>query len=225
MGIRRVKTRNMLLLGLCSLCALSLFGVGFASWNIIANEQKDGTGQIKTDADGEFVKSMGDYMAIENTENPVLGRYFFEPNSGTETAETSILSYKFTFTGSKQPSFLNGGSWFDLRCTFGVYDNEKASYLPLFYETRDLSKGHYASLSGVALSSPGISCGSPSFDDKGEYAYFTLRFKIDAHATQEPVLTFTLSNDLVLGVNSNLLSHPLANLRYRLRFSFGGSGQ
>ena len=86
MGIRRVKTRNMLLLGLCSLCAISLFGVGFASWNIIANEQKDGTGQIKTDADGEFVKSMGDYMAIENTENPVLGLYFFEPNSGTETA-------------------------------------------------------------------------------------------------------------------------------------------
>lgn len=229
MALGKVKTRNALLAGLCALCALSLFGVGFASWNIISNETKDGSGQIKTDADAEFVKSMGDYIAIENTANPVLGRYFFEPDSGTQTTETSTLSFRFDLNPGKMPSFLSGSAWFDLRCTFGVYDNEKSAYIPLLYNptSRDLSTGKYAMLPSEGVAWNGRGKDAPSYDDSGEFAYFGLSFATDAgSSTYSYTLSLTLNNDLVLGVNNSLLNgHSIENLRYRLRFSFGGSGQ
>ncbi|MCI5939781.1 hypothetical protein MRZ76_00130 [bacterium] len=220
MAPRKIKTRTALMTGLLGLCCLSLFGIGFSVWNIVNDDPMPGSGEIKADADGEFITSINDCIEINCTSNPVLGRYRFETDSSTSL--TADLTYSFKTIESKMPSFMKNGSSFSLRCTFGVYDVSASAYLNVMADPT--SQNNYASLTGVAWG--GNQIDPLSYSGNGEYAYFLMDFSVpSANAESTSSLSFHFNNSLVLGVNAYLKansSHSLSDLRYRMRFSFGG---
>lgn len=219
MAPRKIKNRTALMTGLLGLCCLSLFGIGFSAWNIVNDDPMPGSGEIKADADGEFITSINDCIEITCTSSPVLGRYRFETDSSTSL--TADLTYSFKTIESKMPSFMKTGPSFSLRCTFGVYDIAKSAYLNVMGSAN--TKDGYSSLNGVTWGGNKI---DPLEYSGNEYVYFLMNFSVPS-ANKETIseLKFSFNNSLVLGVNAYLKedsSHSLSNLRYRMRFSFGG---
>lgn len=202
--------------GLLGLCCLSLFGIGFSAWNIVNDDPTPGNGEIKADADGEFITSINDCIEINCTSNPVLGRYRFETDSSTSLA--ADLTYSFKTIESKMPSFMKNGSSFSLRCTFGVYDINTSTYLNAMGGANTQSSLDEVTWGGNKI--------DPLEYSGNEYVYFLMNFSVpstNSEITSE--LKFSFNNSLVLGVNAYLRddpSHSLSNLRYRMRFSFGG---
>lgn len=220
MAPHRIKNRTALMTGLLGLCCLSLFGIGFSAWNIVNDDPMPGSGEIKAEADGEFITSINDCIAISCESSPVLGRYRFEGDSSTSL--NADLIYSFTTIENKMPDFMKKGSSFSLRCTFGVYDVGASSYLNVMAGAN--SQNGYSSLTGVTWGANKIS--SLTYSDDGGYVYFLMDFSVpSANAESTSKLSFHFSNSLVLGVNAYLKSdssHSLSDLRYRMRFSFGG---